>query len=1217
MIVHENKEGEKIQEVAELLQLTPKNLELLESFLDMSQPENQELLKQVEHQDFTVMELNSQQSVNRILGYLKRNNEELQKRFIRFIMEVGGATARRILVYYGWNSEFKYLETVLSPLQATTLYADWVAWNASAQCASSIAPLIEQGQKDPEIFPRIRELCYDEDACNTEMFLAGMYLHCVKPLEESRSLLYVPLEESGNSADGGEEAKVKDGRAEGNPDRIREMRDYLAARLRGNAAGLFVAADEPKDEDEEKLKEFILNSDPGETFPYEIRALISGRSRHGYRMVFLPFLAFLAVEHSNQFISLIRLAVAIDSEAVPNGPLDVFQKAGDQWFHNHILPLEQFLWISDEAYMRWGILRKEKEVCQRMMVKAPETIHEVIKNLSAKDFGYLVAQVKTGNPKLYEEVGEALRENYLKIAAAEDVKGYEPSGDKAMDYLMGVVEIQDILPYVEQWRELYFYDGQKNDRIHEFLDYGEEQLYRRSLVLECLRLRDGYFRRYWASAKLEREGVSVSGNKNMDRRQIEGILNLFEEEQVPAQYQIEYFGQVYESYYNASVFEPGSASQICVLALKELRGEWHQEWEEASYSRFLPARILAYRVMGERGEEYKNRLLACSAENAKQARDFLRAIYTNHPEWEADILEMLKAGKSNMREMAAEVLQNWGAEQYREPLSQALEAEKAKKVKTLLQEILNPGQQTGGGANSGDGQENTGRERTLDEIVKDILMGGRKRKLAWLFKEKIAGVHKLNGEEASEDYMAAFLVSYADMSMLGVNAEASRLAAELVPGELAAYVSEIYNRWMEDGAEAKRKWVLYAASIHGGEKIVPVLYAQIQEWPKHSRGAMAAEAVKALALNGTATALLQVDQIARKFKFRQVKAAAGDALAYAAEQLGISKLELEDRIVPNLGFDEGMERIFDYGKRQFKVLLTPTLSLEVYDANGKALKNLPSPGKTDDPELSKAANEAWKLLKKQLKTVVANQKIRLEQAMRIERRWDKEKWCQLFVKNPVMHQFAIGLVWGVYQEGALAETFRYMEDGTFNTAEEEEYELPEVCSIGLVHPIELSEEILGTWKEQLSDYEIVQPIEQMERPVYRVTEEEKEATDLIRFGGMVLNGLSLSGKLQDMGWYRGEVLDGGCYYTFYREDQDKGVELSFSGCYVGDENDMVTVYEAFFYQPGVTEKAGWTNQPVKQKLRDVEQRYFSEVVLQITKATASSEKRLPYPDCKK
>ena len=65
-----------------------------------------------------------------------------------------------------------------------------------------------------------------------------------------------------------------------------------------------------------------------------------------------------------------------------------------------------------------------------------------------------------------------------------------------------------------------------------------------------------------------------------------------------------------------------------------------------------------------------------------------------------------------------------------------------------------------------------------------------------------------------------------------------------------------------------------------------------------------------------------MDQIARKFKYRRVKKGAADALAGAAAQLGISREELEDRIVPDLGFDERMERTFDYGSRRFTVRLT-------------------------------------------------------------------------------------------------------------------------------------------------------------------------------------------------------------------------------------------------------------------------------------------------------
>ena len=64
----------------------------------------------------------------------------------------------------------------------------------------------------------------------------------------------------------------------------------------------------------------------------------------------------------------------------------------------------------------------------------------------------------------------------------------------------------------------------------------------------------------------------------------------------------------------------------------------------------------------------------------------------------------------------------------------------------------------------------------------------------------------------------------------------------------------------------------------------------------------------------TISSSLTVDAISRKFKFRQVKAAAGQALENAAKELGITTEELADRIVPDLGFSADGKRVFDYGK---------------------------------------------------------------------------------------------------------------------------------------------------------------------------------------------------------------------------------------------------------------------------------------------------------------
>ena len=195
------------------------------------------------------------------------------------------------------------------------------------------------------------------------------------------------------------------------------------------------------------------------------------------------------------------------------------------------------------------------------------------------------------------------------------------------------------------------------------------------------------------------------------------------------------------------------------------------------------------------------------------------------------------------------------------------------------------------------------------------------------------------------------------------------------------------------------------------------------------------------------------------------------------------------------------------------------------------------------------------------------------------------------------------------------QSFRYMEDGSFNTQDEEEYTLPEGARISLVHPMELTDEEKAAWKEQLSDYEITQPIEQLDRAVYDRTEEEAAHRSMERFGGYIINDLSLNGKLTGLGWYRGSVQDAGGFYTYYREDPEVGigVELHFSGTYVGMMGEDVTIYDVRFYKAGSVERGSYVyDEADKEKaylLKDIPARYFSEIVLQLTKATASSQSR--------
>lgn len=619
-------------------------------------------------------------------------------------------------------------------------------------------------------------------------------------------------------------------------------------------------------------------------------------------------------------------------------------------------------------------------------------------------------------------------------------------------------------------------------------------------------------------------------------------------------------------------------------------------------------RALAVEILGRKEDVYKKEIFEYFGDGSKAVKEAMAKLLKEKTDWMPEVVERLGSKKAAERELAVTILGQCGG--YSEELRRALETEKSSKVAGAIRAAL------------GEGEKHPQGEAGAEGYIKELHKGGKKRALAWAYETPFTEVHMLadegkTGDVATEEYMQAVLLAYSSMPVPGVNKDVLMLTEKLNKTQLAEYVTELFDKWLQNGAEAKKKWVLYAAGIHGGAQIVPIMKHNIDEWAKNSRGAIAAEAVKALALNDSPTALLIVDGISRKYKYRQVKTAAADALRFAAEQLGLSTEELADRIVPDLGFDENHARIFDYGERKFTVYITPALEIEIYDENDKKLKNMPAPGKRDNEALAAEAYAEFKQMKKQMKTTVANQKQRLEAALSTERKWTVERWNALFVKNPIMHQFAISLIWGIYEEGRLSATFRYMEDGSFNTEDEEELSLPEEGLIGLIHPIELDADTRKKWEEQLSDYEIIQSVEQLKRPIYLMTDKEKNEKTLDRFDGVILSGISLSSKLQSLGWYKGEAEDAGMYYYFYREDADAGIKavLHFSGAYIADgymvsEDEDVTVYDLEFFRKDDKNIVIYDGRKKEKKglaMKELSPKYFSEIVYQMEKATASGE----------
>lgn len=637
-----------------------------------------------------------------------------------------------------------------------------------------------------------------------------------------------------------------------------------------------------------------------------------------------------------------------------------------------------------------------------------------------------------------------------------------------------------------------------------------------------------------------------------------------------------------------------------IIKVTELLSSYLEEIAAMDFSLLSEnAKILAIKTMDSDAEKFKTKLLSCVNDSSKKVRNELASVLVKQ-DWHDDIASLLKDKKGTVRELALEVIGRQGANAYANELNAALEVEKSDKIRTYIGVLLDSA------------PSNTGfSQLDIDKQVSKLAKSAKSSKLRFLFNDTLKTVHKLDGTEATEEPVA-LVMCYAGMTSPARSALADSIAANLNQKDLEEFSADIFARWYDDGAQTKFKSALYFCAIHGGQKMVDTLIRNIKEWSEAMRSAIAAETVFALALNGSNEALMNVDNMSRKFKNKRVRAAAVEAMAAAADTLGITSEELADRIVPDLGFDRNLCRVFDYGKRQFNVYLKPSLEMEVFSGD-KQIKTLPKPGTTDDKEIAEAAFNEFKDVKKQLKNVVAAQRSRLEYVLMCDRKWTSENWEKLFVGNAVMHCFAVGLIWGIYEKGSLKDTFRYMDDGSFTTADGDEFTLPNDAQIGLVHPLELTEEQIAVWKEQLSDYELTQPFDQLGRMVFRPEDKELQCNSLTRFEDTTVNSVAMINKMTKNGWYKGDAEDAGYFYYFYREDvKSRTLNADGSTTYEGwgsllvhsgastviydFDGEEVTLKEVVFFKAGhipnyCGNHDGWV------KISDVDPRYFSETML--------------------
>ncbi|MEV4141052.1 DUF4132 domain-containing protein [Dactylosporangium sp. NPDC049742] len=401
------------------------------------------------------------------------------------------------------------------------------------------------------------------------------------------------------------------------------------------------------------------------------------------------------------------------------------------------------------------------------------------------------------------------------------------------------------------------------------------------------------------------------------------------------------------------------------------------------------------------------------------------------------------------------------------------------------------------------------------------------------------------------------------------------------PGSLAEFGWSLYQAWRAAGGPASQRWAFTALGLIGDDSTAARLAPLALAWPAAGELANARVAVDILAtlstaavapstpdLNSPTPGLPAADPpslagpppgVGSLGALRQLVRIAGSArgklkehavrrAAEAAATVGLGAEELADRLVPDLDLPADGALILDYGPRRFSVRLDEQLRPYVLEdpAHHRGdpsrveprRRELPKPGAKDDPVLAQEAYARFAELRREARTIAAEQTRRLEVAMVDQRRWSAAGFRDSIVAHPVLRELARRLVWATFAGdgpgGAFLAAFRVAEDLTFADVGDEPFALAADAVVGIVHPVTLGEG-LGAWVRLFADYEIVQPFVQLGRAVHQPAA-ATSAGSAVRPGEDLAARLGVDGRTTDArrlyvldrrGWVRAQAGDGG------------------------------------------------------------------------------------------
>ena len=394
--------------------------------------------------------------------------------------------------------------------------------------------------------------------------------------------------------------------------------------------------------------------------------------------------------------------------------------------------------------------------------------------------------------------------------------------------------------------------------------------------------------------------------------------------------------------------------------------------------------------------------------------------------------------------------------------------------------------------------------------------------------------------------------------------------------DLRKFIAKIFQKWKEHRFNPKYKNIFIPLILTSNIKIINDNMISIIDTlvSEYNKVAVAAYGIRVLALrNETKEIGILVKGFLNNYKDKRIKMASDQTLDIIARNGGITRDELNDILIPDFEFGQDRTRVFDYGERKIKakidIMNTPA-NIIAYDEEGKILKGLPKASKkfNDVESAVEEYRREVKYIKKQIKEIITEQSSNLLKALFLERKWKTKRWIEIFIKNPVMQEFAVQLIWKETDEnGKLIKTFRCMDNGTFKMSQNQECTLNENSFINVLYFPELSNEEQKHWEENFKNEKIKQPINQINMTVYKITEKNQEKIEILDYNkkGFLVN--KMRKKAEKCGFeisYGNDGLGYGCHY--YDKKTNIDIRILTNSFYPGEYTKTLHIEKILFLE---------------------------------------------------